>query len=72
MRLYEQIDFVMNDGEARAKYLARKRGNIAEKSAEDSKRKREIEKRIDDLGKLIAACAALCIHSQKPRKIVAE
>ena len=48
-----QIDFVMNDSEARAKYLARKRGNIAVKSAEDSKRKREIEKRIDDLGKLI-------------------
>lgn len=48
-----QIDFVMNDGEARAKYLARKRGNIAEKFAEDRKRKREIEKRIDDLGKLI-------------------
>ena len=48
-----QIDFVTNDDKARAKYLARKQGNIALVMAEDNKRKREIEKRLDDLGKLM-------------------
>ena len=67
-----QIDFVMNDGEARAKYLARKRGNIAEKSAEDSKRKREIEKRIDDLGKLIRKVYEDRVLGNLPDKTCAE
>ena len=67
-----QIDFVMNDSEARAKYLARKRGNIAEKSAEDSKRKREIEKRIDDLGKLIRKVYEDRVLGNLPDKTCAE
>lgn len=67
-----QIDFVMNDSEARAKYLARKRGNIAVKSAEDSKRKREIEKRIDDLGKLIRKVYEDRVLGNLPDKTCAE
>ena len=70
--IQRQIDFVMNDGEARAKYLARKRGNIAEKSAEDSKRKREIEKRIDDLGKLIRKVYEDRVLGNLPDKTCAE
>lgn len=67
-----QIDFVMNDSEARVKYLARKRGNIAVKSAEDSKRKREIEKRIDDLGKLIRKVYEDRVLGNLPDKTCAE
>ena len=67
-----QIDFVMNDSEARAKYLARKRGNIAVKSAEDSKRKREIEKRLDDLSKLIRKVYEDRVLGNLPDKTCAE
>ena len=67
-----QIDFVMNDSEARAKYLARKRGNIAVKSAEDSKRKREIEKRLDDLSKLIRKVYEDRVLGNMPDKACAE
>lgn len=67
-----QIDFVMNDSEARAKYLARKRGNIAVRSAEDSKHKREIEKRLDDLSKLIRKVYEDRVLGNLPDKTCAE
>ena len=67
-----QIDFVMNDSEARAKYLARKRGNIAVRSAEDIKRKREIEKRLDDLGKLMQKIYEDRVLGNMPDKACAE
>lgn len=70
--IQRQIDFVMNDSEAGAKYLARKRGNIAVRTAEDSKRKREIEKRIDDLSKLIRKVYEDRVLGNLPDKTCAE
>ena len=70
--IQRQIDFVMNDSEARAKYLARKQGNIAVKTAENSKRKHELEKRIDDLGKLICKLYEDRVLGNMPDKACAE
>lgn len=70
--IQRQIDFVMNDSEARAKYLARKQGNIAVKNAENSKRKHELEKRIDDLGKLIRKLYEDRVLGNMPEKTCAE
>ena len=70
--IQRQIDFVMNDSEARAKYLARKQGNITAKTAEDGKRKREIEKRIDDLSKLIRKLYEDRVLGNMPEKTCAE
>ena len=70
--IQRQIDFVMNDREAREKYLARKQGNITAKTAEDSKRKRELEKRIDDLGKLIRKLYEDRVLGNMPEKTCAE
>ncbi|MBP1534479.1 MAG: recombinase family protein [Ruminococcus sp.] len=67
-----QIDFVTNDDKARAKYLARKQGNIALVMAEDNKRKREIEKRLDDLGKLMQKIYEDRVLGNMPDKACAE
>ena len=70
--IQRQLDFVTNDAEAREKYLARKQGDIAPKNAEDSKRKREIEKRIDDLSKLIRKLYEDRVLGNMPEKTCAE
>ena len=70
--IQRQIHFVMNDEQAREKYLARKRGDVAVKSAEDGKRKREIEKRIDDLGKLIRKLYEDSVLGNMPEKTCNE
>lgn len=70
--IQRQIDFVMNDEQAREKFLARKRGDIAVKSAEDSKRKREIEKRIEDLKKLIHRLYEDSVLGNMPEKTCNE
>ena len=51
--IQRQIDFVMNDGKAREKYLARKRGlnNLQENA--DRKRLQDISKRLVELDRLI-------------------
>ena len=70
--IQRQIDFVLNDDEAKAKYLARKQGNLAIKTAEDSKHKRELEKRIDDLSKLIRKIYEDRVLGNLPEKTCAE
>ena len=72
MDIQRQIDFVMNDKEAREKYLVRKRGNIAVRTAEDSKRKREIQKRLDDLGKLMQKIYEDKVLGNLPEKTCTE
>lgn len=51
--IQRQIDIAVNDEQAREKYLARKRGNASAKTVENVKRRKEIEKRLDELNKII-------------------
>ena len=70
--IQRQIDFVLNDDEAKAKYLAWKQGILAVKTAEDIKHKRELEKRIDDLSKLIRKIYEDRVLGNLPEKTCAE
>ena len=67
-----QIDFVTNDEKARTKYLARKQGNIALVIAEENKRRNEIQKRLDDLGKLMQKIYEDRVLGNMPDKACAE
>lgn len=70
--IQRQIDFVTNDEEARAKYLEKKQGSIVIAIAEDNKKKRDIQKRIEDLGKLIQKIYEDRVLGNMPDKVCAE
>ena len=67
-----QIDFVTNDDKARAKYLAKKQGNMAHIIAEENKRRQEIQKRLDDLVKLMQKIYEDRVLGNMPDKACAE
>lgn len=67
-----QIDFVTNDDKARAKYLVKKRGNMAQIIAEENKRRQEIQKRLDDLVKLMQKIYEDRVLGNMPDKACAE
>ena len=67
-----QIDFVMNDNDAREKYLARKRGEKSARDNSDKKRQKDIEKRISDLDKLIQKIYEDKVLGSLPEKTCAD
>lgn len=50
--IQRQIDFVINDEQAREKYLAKKQGILSKQCSDDRKKLKDIRKRIDELEKL--------------------
>lgn len=50
--IQQRIDFVMNDEQAREKYLAKKRSHYDAQNSSDKARLREVEKRIAELDRL--------------------
>ena len=67
-----QIDFVMNDNDAREKYLARKHGEKSARDNSDRKRQKDIQKRIDDLDKLIHKIYEDKVLGSLPEKTCAD
>lgn len=67
-----QIDFVMNDDKAREKFLARKRGEVTSRNNTDKKRKKDIEKRIANLDKLIQKIYEDRVLGNMPEKTCAD
>ena len=51
--IQRQIDIAVNDEQAREKFLARKQGSTAVKTAEDIRRRKEVEKRLEELNRII-------------------
>ncbi|MCM1316364.1 MAG: recombinase family protein [Alistipes senegalensis] len=70
--IQRQIDFILNDDEAKTKYLAHKQGSFAVKNAEDKKRQQEIHKRIDDLDKLMQKLYEDRVLGNMPDKVCAD
>ena len=70
--IQRQIDLVLNDDEAKAKYLAHKQGSLAVQNAEDRKRQQEIHKRIDDLDKLMQKLYEDRVLGNMPDKICSD
>ncbi len=70
--IQRQIDFVLNDDEAKAKYLSHKQGSLAVQNAEDKKRQQEIHKRIDDLDRLMQKLYEDRVLGNMPDKICSD
>ena len=67
-----QIDFVMNDAQAREKYLARKRKSSAEQEHSDKKRLKDTEKRINELNRLIQSIYEDKVAGKMPEDMAFE
>lgn len=70
--IQRQIDFVMNDAEARERYIAQKQGMYAVQTAEEKKRQHEIRKRIDELDKLMQTIFEDRVLGKMPEKVCAN
>lgn len=70
--IQRQIDFVLNDDEAKEKYLAKKQGSLAVQNAEDKKRQQEIHKRINDLDKLMQKLYEDRVLGNMPDKVCSD
>lgn len=70
--IQRQIDFVMNDEQAREKYLAEKQGADTVRIVADKKRQQEIHKRIDDLDKLMQKIYEDRVLGNMPDKVCAN
>ena len=69
--IQRQIDIVLNDEEAKVKYLERKQSSMTAIAAADQKRRHEIEKRQDDLTKLIQKVYEDRVLGNMPDKVCA-
>ncbi|SFC51694.1 recombinase family protein [Ruminococcus albus] len=67
-----QIDFVLNDAQAREKYLARKRKSSAEQEHSDKKRLKDTEKRIKELNRLIQSIYEDKVAGKMPEDMAFE
>lgn len=70
--IQRQIDLVLNDDEAKTKYLAHKQGSLAIQNADDKKRQQEIHKRIDDLDKLMQKLYEDRVLGNMPDKVCTD
>ena len=70
--IQRQIDFVMNDAQAREKYLARKRKTSAEQEQTDKKQLKNAEKRIKELNRLIQSIYEDKVAGKMPEDMAFE
>lgn len=70
--IQRQIDFVMNDAQAREKYLARKRKTSAEQEQTDKKQLKNDEKRIKELNRLIQSIYEDKVAGKMPEDMAFE
>lgn len=70
--IQRQIDFVINDEQAREKYLAKKQGILSKQCSDDRKKLKDIRKRIDELEKLTRKIYEDRVLGNLPDKVCTE